>query len=628
MSEKSTEPGQPFNELIVTYELALRDKDPSDWYDATVTVIDSVQRHCGSRGLAESSVPKSIREHWYTRLAAALTQFIVADSTALNLEQLSAVCKRKQTIAYIFNASGYRHMKHLIPLIGSHQENGAVTLPAQRTVVLFAFVGVDDLPNELLALALKQPPDILLTLMLGWLNQRAILTEQGERNRTTLLQAGRLIETATISDKQIEQIVNAWMYSTYACTPKKHDIKQSFNVLLSGLLARSGLIANSTKRPRSARPTIVVVHERFIAQHAMYRCYAPSLRLLRKKFRLVSISEKKWIDDAADEIFDEIHTLEEGTIKLSSVIRLVESISPDIVYYPSLGMAHWTVMLAQLRLAPIQLMTHCHPGTSHSPAIDYVYVCELEGDLAALHSERVLVGSKYGAFEAHSNLPVELPPLISPSDREVRVAVNSKVMKLSHRLMDICEKLITNASVPVRFSFFPAERGLFFDGLSAAISARIPDATIAPYVDYTEFLSEMCRCDLALAAFPFGNTNSTVDTCLLGLPTVANFGPESPAQTDRMVLATAGFPEWLVARSDEEYYEKALHLINDSVFRTEILKDVSRMSAREKLFNMAQLHEQSDPFADMFWYVYENHEALQSSARRVIHSKDVLRDTT
>ena len=625
MPKDTAENTPTFDECVTSYELALRDTDVTTWHESTIEVIDAVQRHCATHGLAESKVAKSSREHWYTRLASALTRFITSPTTSLNLEQLRAVCKRKQSIAYIFSASGYRSMKHLIPLLGEHQ-NQEIRIPRDRSVVLFAFVGLDDLPAPLMHLALQQGPDILLILMLGWLNQRAILTEQGERNRGLLLQAGGSIEAAKITDTQIDQIVNAWMYSSYASISGKHDIKASFNVLLSRLMTEAGLKAAPVKRTKRARPTIVVIHERFTEQHAMYRCYAPSLLLLKQKFQIVAISEEKWIDAASDTIFDEVHRLGEGTKKMGELVRLVQSLDPDIVYYPSLGMSHWTVMLAQLRLAPIQIMSHGHPGTSKSPVIDYVYMCELEGDLASLHSEKILLGSKYGAFEPHSNLPLELPNLIAPSDREVRVAVNSKVMKLSHRLMDICQRLIANAAVPVRFSFFPAERGLYFDGLVEAITARIPEATVAPYVSYNTFLAEMCKCDLALAAFPFGNTNSTVDTCLLGLPTVANFGPESPAQTDRMVLETAGFPDWLVARSDEEYYDKALQLINDPDFRCGILKNVTRDNVRDRLFNMAALHEETDPFAEMFWFAYENHEALQNTSERVFRFQDVLGD--
>ena len=569
-----------FSDFVLTYERALRDSPQSDWYEASITVLDGVFRLAFKKGLAESGVKVVTREHWYTRLAAALTVYITSSDTRITIDQLSAICRRKQVVAYIFNASGYRNMRHVLPLIG-RQIGDDVQVPVERLPVFFAFVGLDDINDDLMSLALQQSPDVLLTLMLGWLNQRAVLTEQGEKNRGLLLQSGSLVETAKLSDSHIEQVVNAWMYCSYASTSRKHSVKKSLNRLMSDLMSDAGITVSEPAIETRSKPRVVVIHERFIEQHAMYRCYAPSISALKEKFELIAIADEEWIDEASDHIFDEVIRIEDKIKNIASLARLVQKLKPNLVYYPSLGMTHWTVMLAQLRLAPIQIMSHGHPGTSMSPVIDYAYVCELEGDLAAIHSERLLVGSRYATFAPHSGLPKKLPPLISPSDREVRVAVNSKVMKLSHRLLQICRRLVDESTVPVRFSFFPGERGLFYDGLVPAIKAQLPGANVEPYIDYDTFLRAMCKCDVALAAFPFGNTNSTVDTCLLGLPTVAHFGPESPAQSDKLVLTTAGFPEWLIAATDDEYFDKAFRLINEPTFRTRLMSEVDRKIVRK-----------------------------------------------
>lgn len=623
MAENPVDTTLTFSDHVVAFETALKQAGPEEWYPAAISVINSVFRGPWIPGLTELGVDQPTCEHWYTRLAAALTIYISHPATDLTLAQVAEVSRKKQIIAYIFNASGYRNMRHLLSLMGT-QHGEDITIPSNKLAIYYAFTGLDDINDELMDIALKQQPTTLLLLMLGWLNQRAVLTEQGEANRGKLLRAGSLIETADVGDQNIEQIINAWMYSSYATEPAKHSIKKSLNVLLRNLISAGNIVPRPVTHTIKKRPTIFVIHERFTSYHAMFRCYAPYLMSLKKNFRLIALCESQHIDEGADDIFDEVIKLDDGQKKISELVALVQSHEPDMVYYPSLGMSHWTVMLAQLRLAPVQIMTHGHPATSMSPEIDYVYVCDLDGDLAALHSERILVGSEYGTFAPYAG-SAELPKLIEASSREVRVAVNSKVMKLSHRLLDICTKLSENAAVPVRFSFFPGERGLFYDGLAPAIRAQVPDATIEPYMDYEEFLTKMCRCDLALAAFPFGNTNSTVDTCLLGLPTVVHFGPESPAQTDRMVLKTAGFPDWLVAHSDEEYYEKALTLINDVNRRSQLTAGITREKVRARLYDLEECDRASDPFADMFWYAYNNHASIQSSDQRVFHYKNVLK---
>lgn len=608
-------------ELISRYEQKIYADTAGVTLDVTIKVLDELVEALSGGGLAERGVPVGAREHWYTRLASALTLYITHPQTRITLDGLRNVCRRKQQIAYIFAASGYRSTTHLIRLVADDQQ-GALSLNHERAAVLLAFMALDDVTDELLNISLRQPPDVLLILMLGWLNQRAVLTEQGERNRSRLLASGPLISASVPTDSDIGHIVNAWMYSSYASSPCKHDIKKYFNELLRGLV--EGLpSAIPDRRPTTSRPKMLILHERFTMPSAMYRCYAPSIRDLKKHFELVAMAEQEHIDQAADEIFDVVARIKSGRKNMKEIIAAIEAFSPDVIYYPSLGMSHWTVLTAQLRLAPVQIMTHGHPATSMSDAIDYVYTCSLDGDVAAIHSEKIILGPDFAVFDPHTDLPTELPPLLPPSEREVRVAVNSKVMKLSHRLIDICVRLQKAADVPVRFSFFPGEQRMFYDGLAPALQNLLPNAEVMPYLDYDRFLAEMCKCDLALAAFPFGNTNSTVDTTLLGLPTVAHFGPESPAQSDRLVMRTAGLPEWLICNTDEQYYTTALRLINSPEARRAAMANESRAALRTRIFNN-KVNAAANPFADVLYHIYLNHERLMATPERVFDYRDLL----
>jgi len=634
MGDDDTEIESSFTELIPRYEGVLDGGTRISRFEETITVLDGMTRHCREAGLAERGRPTALREHWYTRLAVALTRFATHPETALNLDELEQICRRKQTIVYIFNASGYRVGTHLISLLSHTSEAGKKSVPLNRATIIFALCGLDDIPKELMDLLPRQRPEVLLILMFGWLNQRAVLTKRGEENRSRLLSMGPIVEQAQISDKHIAMVVNAWMYSTYASDPKKHAIKTSFNKLLLDLMRRApagqmeqhtGRKSEKKKHSRS-KPIMVIVHERFTTNHAMYRCYARPIRDLANFFELVAVVEEEHIDDNSASIFSRTIRLAKTEKHIWKIKATIEEVGPDVVYYPSLGMSHWTVLLAQLRLAPMQFMTLGHPATSGSDAIDYVYTCEMEGDLSAVFHEKVLVGSSLAFYDAHSELPSDLPALLPASDREVRVAVNSKVMKLSYRLIEICRRLTKDASVPVRFSFFPGERNLFFDGLVPAIKAQLPEAQVHPYVSYELFLKEMCKCDLALAAFPFGNTNSTVDTCLLNIPTVVHFGPESPAQSDALVLRTAGISDALICKSDDEYYETALNLINSPAARKEIFQDLPREEVRKRLYRDAESDGQ-DPFAEVIHAVYKRHNSLMASDDRVFHYRDLLGST-
>ena len=612
-----------FDAIVKRLEGELIGSDGNPDFDLLVELVDLLEKSCRRGGLLENKIALSVIESRYTRIAAAITKVVTHPNAKLTNTQLSAICRRKQTFAYIFNASGYRNMKHFVGLVGE-EKDGKYKISLERAAILLCFMGLDDVSDELMELSLRQPPRTLLTLMLGWLNQRAIITQQAEKNRDKLLSSGSLISDVAITDTDIPLIVNAWMYCSYASLDRKHDIKETFNILLCRRMEGAGINPPPVVRRVVERPKMLICHERFTHQHAMYRCYAPYIANLRKYFDLVALADHDMIDEESSKLFDEVIRLESPRPSISDIVHQISAICPDVIYYPSLGMSHWTVMLANLRLAPIQIATMGHPATTRSREIDYVQCMGLAGDPSSVFTERVLMGDNSIAFVGHSQLPEHLPELLPPSEREVRVAINSKVMKLSVQLLDICKKLQASATVPVKFSFFPGERHLFYDGLAAAIRAEMPDARVLPYMGYEAFINEIAACDLALSAFPFGNTNGTVDTCLLGLPTVTMHGQEVPSQTDRAVLESAGYEPWLVCHSDQEYYETALRLINDPELRRSVTGGQTREQIRSRLLDATE-EILLDPFAKVFWGVYNHHEEIQNLGNPVLGYKEILR---
>ena len=613
-----TQKAEPtFDQVLRRFEIELLVPETPPDADLVIELIDELGRILKTRGLREHSITEATVENRYTRIAAALGKVATHPEMRISHRQLQKICLRKQTIAYIFNASGYRNMSHLLTL-AADDVDGELKLNLARAATLLAFLGIEDVTDQMMSICLRQPPRVLMTLMLGWLNQRAVLTEQGEKNRTVLLESGALIEDVEIEDREIPQIVNAYMYCSYASSPEKHAIKRSFNRLMKARMNRASINPKPMKRKITDRPRMLVCGERFTRAHAMYRCFGPHIKAFSKHFELISLTDHEWIDDEAAQLFDEVVKLESPRQSIQDIASLIQKLRPDLIYYPSLGMSHWTVMISNLRLAPIQLMGYGHPGTSMSTQIDYGLPGGFEGSVEQVFSEKIIIPGKRVIFDQHPDLPDELPQLVKPSDREVRVAVNSKVMKLSHRLIDICRRLTDQAEVQVRFSFFPGERGLYFDGLYAAIKRVLPAADVMPYVGYQEFLNEMCKCDLALASFPFGNANSTVDTCLLGLPTLAHYGPELHSQSDQQVLSAAGYSDWLIARSDEEYFEKALKLINSADFRRGVSEGITRDATKAKLFYS---FENDDPgpaelCAEAVSYIYQHHDQLRNSKER------------
>lgn len=197
-----------FQNAIMEYEDGWQDKQTGG-ASLTIKTLDALIAATKAGGLVDHRVHPRVISHWYTRMACALTGFITHPETALTQDEFSRITRRKNTVVYIFKASGFYGMSHLHGIMGTKDDEGNYRLPLKNAAVLLCFLGIDYVSDGLMQVALKQPPSILTTLMLGWLNERAVFSLQGDKNRNLLLSSGKLIEDFEITGYDEPQIGRA-----------------------------------------------------------------------------------------------------------------------------------------------------------------------------------------------------------------------------------------------------------------------------------------------------------------------------------------------------------------------------------------------------------------------------------
>jgi hypothetical protein len=245
------------------------------------------------------------------------------------------------------------------------------------------------------------------------------------------------------------------------------------------------------------------------------------------------------------------------------------------------------------------------------------------GDLEQVFSETILIGNNNFNPIEHNQVPVEMPQKEKIYGNYVCIGINSKVMKLNYRLIEICKRLNKESKYKLQFHFFPGERGSHHDGIESMIRAELSNAKIFPYLSYPALLQKIKNCDLVLASFPFGNTNGTEDACILGVPTVAHFGPENPAQSDLLVLESNGYPKWLVSDNDDDYFKVALRLVNDEKLRMSFSKLPDIIPNKNKKLNLKENNNNIQPLSEFFKYIYDNHVIIKSRNIRIIKYQDL-----
>jgi predicted O-linked N-acetylglucosamine transferase (SPINDLY family) len=590
---------------------------------AAIKALERLSINYSKISLKESKQGPVQIENFYTRFAAALTFLCINNEKPIELSELKKIHNYKNIIIYIYSASGYRNTKHLLSYCSKKNENDLIKTNSKKIFLILSMLGIDDVTDELMTFTLKQKPEIIFEYMMGWLSQRAIITKQGEKNRTRLLESSSLIDNISINTGDFKKIFQVWMYCSYASTQNKHKIKKTLNLIMQKLLSEMNFKINKTSYVAGKnRPRVLVIHEYFTKNHAMYRCYAPMIYSLKKNFELISLSEENNIDDASELIFEKIYKIKFKAPSFEEIIKIIQKISPDIIYYPSIGMKPWTILTANLRLAPIQVFTQGHPATTNSDKIDYVFINNMVGDLEQVFSETILIGNNQFNPIEYDQVPEKMPQKEKSDGTYICIGINSKVMKLNYRLIEICKRLNKESKHKLQFHFFPGERGSNYDGIESMIRAELSNAKIFPYLSYTALLQEIKNCDLVLAAFPFGNTNGTADACMLGVPTVAHFGPENPAQSDLLVLESNGYPKWLISDNDDDYFKVALRLVNDEKLRMSFLKIPDTKSNKNNKLTLKENSNKNQLISKFFKYIYDNHTMIKSKNIRIIKYQD------
>ena len=604
------------DELLDKLERAVFQRQTREGVVLLLNLLSQIGQTRNPYGILPPSCTAEQRRAAYTRIAAMISALLCSPDFQIDLGQIEFLAGRKPTLEAIFELSGYEGPFHLLRYHGIRHENGNLTLRPNQVFVLSLFYSLDDMPAELMGGVLKLPPDQLLPLMLGWFTAPFVHNAQGETNRGLLIENSALVENAVPTQGIIQALTSGWMHCSYADHPHKHRLKKSLNAVWLRIDKIGGLKSRSVAYKKVDRPTIVVAAERMSTGHAMYRSYAASIRQLKTRFKVICIAVRGFISETAFDLFDDVILLEQGVNMKDIGVHLVK-ISPDIIYFPSLGMSEWTQMVANLRFAPIQVMTLGHPAPAMMDTMDYTLVQAGHGEASWEFGAKVLERKAWGSFAPYSDEIDFNIPKLPYDDDALHIAVNSSLMKLSPRFLALCERLEKEAKRPIHFHFFASAAGVMYDRIRQVFERRFRRFTLEPSRPYEFFLRELKRCDLALAAFPFGNTNSTVDTCLLGVPTVAYYANEVLSIGDRDVMRMVGLPTWLVSDNDEDYFQAAMKIIHDDAARQAIVDHLQTTDVKSALFRPPRPEDETE-FVEAFDWMYQNHEALQASSQHLL----------
>ncbi len=566
----------------------------------------------------------------YTRMAAAISSILMSSNPAASntfSRLIAALLSHRETTQLVYSLSGFRSTRHLLHLMRSQstrrQDQGlafSTSWEAERFLLACTLNArcADDLGKFL-----ARDAQALHGAVLSMLASRNAVESLSLAQKHELLDASAAIANVTPATEFLGVLTRAWQLCSYATTETKHDFKRHCNRMIVQWFSSQRITAAVTaqKQQRQKKPHLLVACESASKTHVMQRCYGHALKQLRQKFQVTAFIAEEDLQQHTIDWCDQLLVFRSDGLNFRQLIDQIGNQKPDIIYYPIIGMRPWSIMLCNLRLAPIQFATLGHPATTHSDAIDYMVMGKDFAKSADYFSEKVVLLKAPGnIYTLRSD--VTLPePAIRSQPSTIAVAVVASVAKLNADFIASCRRIAEQCTRNIEFHFFPNAFGLEMAALVRQLGDLLAMADVEVHLrsDLNGYLQQLNKCDMALSPFPFGGENCALDCLLQGIPIVTLEGEQPHARLDARVMRLAGAPDWLFTQNSTDYEQSAIRLINEDELRCELSQALLDHPLAEKIDEEQQMF--ATDFVDTARWIYDHHDEMQASQQRVFDSQ-------
>jgi hypothetical protein len=259
----------------------------------------------------------------------------------------------------------------------------------------------------------------------------------------------------------------------------------------------------------------------------------------------------------------------------------------DLLVYPQVSLGVASRWLSSQRLARVQVTLTADLATSGSAEIDYAIVGE---DLIGVDNEfaeDVLVVPGLG-FDI---TPPPLPTVARQrglAERECLLVSSVTSEKLSGPLLDLWNAILERSSGKAALHFFPSLSEGHAHRLEASLASHFgprADALLVPRTTRADVIDTLVEADLYLDAYPYGGLHSLVEALASGCPVLTLEGDLVRNRVGAALLRKLDLPEFLIARTGDEYVEAASTLIADPGLRADLRSRLRREAVLEALID-------------------------------------------
>jgi predicted O-linked N-acetylglucosamine transferase (SPINDLY family) len=410
-------------------------------------------------------------------------------------------------------------------------------------------------------------------------------------------------------------IDNLYFGATYIDGECDRILKQKINrSIQNSQLVKSIQIENKPDPNK-----IAIVSGCWFPQHSVYRILSEYVATLADKYELtlIHLGDRHLPIDTT--YFKAVKYLKniDSTLDLSEI----KTNEFAAIYFPDIGMIPESILLANLRIAPIQICGLGHPVSTFGSKIDYFISggdAEVADNPQLNYSERLVLLPGTGAIHKQPNYQIQN----EVNNRSPKLSSNFIIncpwyaQKVNYPLLLSLQQIATTANKHVLFRIF-AGGGLtckndflpFVRDIERIVGAE--HVCVYPYQSYDKYMDIMAEGDICLDAYHFGGCNVIVDGLYLHKPTVVFEGDRWYSRAGAKLMRKIGLGE-LVATTPLEYVSLTLKSIDNDEFRAEIQTKIDAIDLDKLVF---ESHD-AKYFQKAIEFLLQNHAHLQADATR------------
>lgn len=396
--------------------------------------------------------------------------------------------------------------------------------------------------------------------------------------------------------------------STYVDgTTVDRNVKPFLNQVVRRSIAR----LKCDNRPNPNK--IAVISDLWFPSHSVYRTLSGYIRALKGKYHVTLLHSMRPREQLDTSMFDDVVHLgfRDRVLNVDPILTN----DYQVAYFPDIGMTAASIMLANHRIAPIQIIGTGHPVSTWGADIDYFF-SGIETEIPAgesNYSERLVLLPGMGAVH---NRPLYQLRGVKKTVPELIINCPASGQKTHASFLQTLRKALDGVNRPVRIRFFPAGTSsqnahIPFDHDIRDTLGDRPIIQVVPATQYPDYMAILEEGDMMVDSFHFGGSNVVSDSLWLRKPTIVREGDKWYNRIGPAMLRRIGMDEF-VCRTEEQQIAKIRELVEDDEKRASVAARLRETDLESTVLSMTE----ADGFRRALDYLIANHERLQAEGSR------------